>query len=944
VVDRAVFINYRGADSHSYGALLYTELTRQFGNEHVFLDVESIPPGADFVTELLGRVRSARVVLAVIGPRWLTAIDPGGRRRIDDPADWIRCELATAFAAGVRVIPVLTEQAELPATAELPADIAALSRCQFRRLRYREPTADLARLVTDLISVEPVLAAAARSRDRPRRAGLVPAAMFSMRGDLPEFVGRHDELRTLLDTMVAASELVRGIAVHAVDGMPGVGKTVFSIHAAHRLADRFPDGQIFLELHGHSPTQAPRAPADALASLLVATGMQQSALPHELDDRARLWRDRIAGKKVLLVLDDAASHAQLRPLLPGTPDCFVVITSRHRLPALDGVHALPLGVMPSDQAARLLLRLAARTAISTDADPATAAQAPDAEMGAVARVVQLCGYLPLAIALAAGRLRRHPTWSITYLADLLDQAPDRLAHLAGGDRSIQAAFTVSYQHLAPERQRIFVLLGVHPGPSIDAYALAALADCSLTQAHQHLEALHTDCLIQETAPGRYQLHDLLRVYAGSLGATADQADTERAMRRVLDYYLHTVHTAATADGQMTVWTTPTLTITLHTPAHHPDVDTRQRARAWLDTELATLATCLDHATGHPDLVIALSTTLHNYLRVSGAHEQALRIHHTALGAAERTKDRLGQATILAYLGRVYFLRGDWERAQEVLDHALQLFTGLGNQRGQANTLGDLGGVLILPGEYGRAQEVLHHALQLLTDLGDQRGQANTLASLGRVYYLRGEYQRAQEVLHHALQLVTDLGDQRGQANTLTNLGQVYYLRGDWERAQHVLDQGHNLWVDLGSPRGQALALHGLGRVRHQQGDYDQALDLLTRAQALHAATGERERQASTLNCLGDLALDHPPAGDPYVLFTQAHTLARAIGTAPHEAHALFGLGRCAHRAHDVPTATTAFTQALTIYQRLGSPHTATVTGYLADLHHNVDQHPDTTGE
>ena len=877
------------------------------------------------------------MLLAVIGPRWLTATDPAGRRRIDDPADWIRRELATAFAAGVRVIPVLTEQADLPTTAELPADIAALSRCQFRRLRYREPTADLARLVTDLISAEPVLASAARSRDRLTRAGSVPAAMFSMRGDLPEFVGRHDELRTLLDTVVAASQPVRGIAVHAVDGMPGVGKTVFSIHAAHRLADRFPDGQIFLELHGHSPTQAPRSPSDALASLLVATGIQQSALPHELDDRARLWRDRITGKKVLLVLDDAASHDQLRPLLPGTPDCFVVITSRHRLQALDGVHTLPLDVMPSDQATRLLLRLADRTATSTHADPATATPAPDAESGAAARV-QLCGYLPLAIALAAGRLRSHPTWSITYLADLLDQAPDRLEHLAGGDRSIQAAFTVSYQHLAPQRQRILALLGAHPGPSIDAYALAALADCSLTQAHQHLEALHTDCLIQETAPGRYQLHDLLRVYAGSLAATADQADTEQAMRRVLDYYLHT---AATADAHMTVWTTPTLTITLHTPAHHPDVDTRQRARAWLDTELATLATCLDHATGHPDLAIALSTTLHNYLRISGAYELALHIHHTALAAAERTQDRLGQATTLTYLGRVYYLRGDWERAQQRHAHALQLFTDLNDQRGQANTLSDLGGVLLLPGKYERAQEVLDHALQLFADLGDQRGQANTLALLGRVYYLRGEYERAQEVLDHALQLLADLGDQRGQANTLHFLGHLFYLRGDWERAQHVLDQAHNLWIDFGSPRGQAQTSHGLGRVRHQQGDYDQALDLLTQAQALYAATGQRDGQADALNSLGDLALDHPSTGDPYALFTQAHTLARTIGTALHEAHALAGLGRCAHRVHDVPTATTAFTQALAIYQRIGSPEAATITRYLADLH-TIDQHPEPT--
>jgi len=194
-VDRAVFINYRGTDSHSYGALLYTELARQFGQDHVFLDAESILAGADFAEELLTRVQSSRVLLAVIGPRWLTATDPAGRRRIDDPADWIRRELAEAFAADVRVIPILTEQAELPTTAELPADIAALSRCQFRRLRYREPTADLARLVTDLIRVEPVLAEAARNREGLARGASVPTAMFSMRGDLPEFVGRHDELR-----------------------------------------------------------------------------------------------------------------------------------------------------------------------------------------------------------------------------------------------------------------------------------------------------------------------------------------------------------------------------------------------------------------------------------------------------------------------------------------------------------------------------------------------------------------------------------------------------------------------------------------------------------------------------------------------------------------------------------------------------------------------------
>jgi hypothetical protein len=213
---------------------------------------------------------------------------------------------------------------------------------------------------------------------QPKETLPVPSAMFSMRGDIPGFVGRDDELHALLTA--ATERPLRGIAVHAVDGMPGIGKTAFSVHAAHQLADRFPDGQIFLELYGHSPTRDPLDPADALASLLVATGMDRSALPHDVDDRARLWRDRIAGRRILLVLDDAAGHDQLRPLLPGTSDCFVVITSRHRLPALDGVYALPLEVLPPDQAAHLLLSLADRTlSASATADFATS------DSGALAR-------------------------------------------------------------------------------------------------------------------------------------------------------------------------------------------------------------------------------------------------------------------------------------------------------------------------------------------------------------------------------------------------------------------------------------------------------------------------------------------------------------------------------------------------------------------------------
>ncbi len=356
----------------------------------------------------------------------------------------------------------------------------------------------------------------------------VSTAMFSMRADIPTFTGRDKELHTLLDTVTGPQDDVgvRAIAIHTIDGMPGVGKTAFTVHTAHRLAHRFPDGNIFLDLHGHTPGQHPLTPGAALESLLRAAGVDPKQIPPALDDRARLWRDRMAGKQVLLVLDDAADHDQVRPLLPGTAGNLVLITSRHRLAALDGVTPLTLTVLPPDQAIVLLVRLAGR-------DPAS-----DDETG-MARIVDCCGYLPLAITLAGAQLRSHPSWSANYLADLLAVEHERLAHLDVGDRSVRAAFDMSFRYRPTEQQRLFRLLGAHPGPEIDAYATAALTDSSLQDARRGLAGLHADHLIEETTPGRYRLHDLLRVYARTLATDLAVADRRDALDRVLAYYQHT---------------------------------------------------------------------------------------------------------------------------------------------------------------------------------------------------------------------------------------------------------------------------------------------------------------------------------------------------------------------------------------------------------------------
>ena len=305
-----------------------------------------------------------------------------------------------------------------------------------------------------------------------------------------------------------------------------MGKTTFAVHAAHRLAGAFPDGQFFLPLHAHSPGRAPVGPGDALASLLLTAGVPAGQIPPGLDARAGRWRDHVAGKKILLLLDDAASREQVEPLLPGTAGSLVLITSRRRLAALEDTAVISLDTLPPAEAATLLARLAARPGLRAGDGP-------------VGELTRLRGYLPLAIGMLASQLRHHPAWTAAELAAGLAAARDRLGLLRAENLSVAAAFDLSYADLAPGAQRLFRRLGLVPGPSIDAYAAAALDGTSLDEARRCLDELYDQHLLTEPAPGRYQMHDLLREHARALAAADDWAESDTATDRLLDYYLHT---------------------------------------------------------------------------------------------------------------------------------------------------------------------------------------------------------------------------------------------------------------------------------------------------------------------------------------------------------------------------------------------------------------------
>ncbi len=342
-------------------------------------------------------------------------------------------------------------------------------------------------------------------------------------GDIADFPGRAAELTRLLAAL-PPNVTRRTVLIEAIDGMAGVGKTTLAIHAAHRLSPHYPDGQLYIDLHGHAADSAPLEPSTALDRLLRAIGVPGEAIPPDPEARAALWRAKMACRSVLLVLDNVADADQIRPLLPGTPDCLVLITSRRRLVDLEVCKTLSLDVLSPADATALFTSIVNDDRVLVQPE-------------AVEEIVRLCGYLPLAIRIAAGRLRARPVWPIERLAMRLRDPGNRLEHLSAGSRSVSATLTASYQDLPSEQQRVFQLLGLYPGRDFDIHAVAALADLDVDTAESILEALVDVHLLEQVVPERYRFHNLVADYAATLVAPADD-ESIAALTRLFDHSRH----------------------------------------------------------------------------------------------------------------------------------------------------------------------------------------------------------------------------------------------------------------------------------------------------------------------------------------------------------------------------------------------------------------------
>ena len=749
--------------------------------------------------------------------------------------------------------------------------------------------------------------------------GSAAAASRTLPRDIAAFTGRQADLAQVVARWNAAAAAGGVLSVHAIGGMAGIGKTTFAVHAAHQLADGFPDGQFFLPLHAHTPGQQPVSPADALASLLLTAGVPAGQIPPGVDARAARWRDRAAGKKLLLVLDDAAGHEQVRPLLPGTPGSLVLITSRRRLAALEDAAVLSLDTLTPDEAAGLLASLADRAGVTAD----------DASVGQLAA---LCGYLPLAIGIAGRQLAHHPAWTPADLTANLAASRDRLALMAAENVSVAAAFGLSYHGLDDDQRRLFRRLGLHPGPDIDAHAAAALDDIAVHRARRGLEDLYDRHLITQPAPGRYRFHDLIREHARTLAAADDPAGSDAATGRLLDYYQQAAQAAGAHIGARVIGTRRPQPVP--PPAGAPPLATPAQAAQWLEAERANLHAAAGHATacGRHQQTAQIAAAISGFLYTRGYWDQAIALHQTALAAARRAGDRSGQARALHQLCTLQAVSGDNPAAAASQRQALHLYREVGDRHGQAEALYGLSLVHGIVSEYPAAIAAARQALALSRELGDRYLEGDALGGLGFLQVQAGDAPAATASLHRAVDLYRDLDDQYGQAETLSDLGALHMVTGDYPAATACLRQALTLLQDIVSRDLQATIIARLADVQQVTSDYPAAIASYRQSLEMLREIGDRPIEVCVLAGIGvtqALTGDYPAAADS---LRQALDQSRDLGARFGQACALYGLGILHTATGDYPAAGASLQEAVAMFSDLRMPYEqAEALNCLGDL-------------
>jgi DNA-binding SARP family transcriptional activator len=661
-----------------------------------------------------------------------------------------------------------------------------------------------------LLPPPPAGHAVAGGRDKLARPMTLPTAV-------PGFTGREQELQVLSGV---ARRPGGPVLITAIGGTAGVGKTALAVHWARRVAAEFPDGQLYVNLRGFGPSD-PLPPAEALRGFLDALQVPAAQIPADLTGQQALYRTLLDGRRVLILLDNARDPDQVRPLLPVSPTCVVLITSRDELAGLiaaDGARPITLDVLGDAEAYQLMAERigAARLA----AEPAAAHE-----------LIALCARLPLALAITAARAVAHPCFTLAALAAELRDARGRLDALSTGEDTtdVRAVLSWSYRQLSPRTARMFRLLGLHPGPDITAAAAASLAGCSPPEAAGQLRELAHRHLLAEPIPGRYAFHDLLHAYAAEQAVATDrQADRDTAIHRMLGHYLHTAHAAAVLikPGRQPLDLGPAEAGTA------PEVlGGYEQAMAWLAAERQVLlaAVAIAFEAGFETHAWQLAYVICDFLERRGRWDECKMIQQTAVAAAARIGDVAGQAASLRYLASAEVLLGDYDRARAHLADCIRLNQQLGDGVGEAYAHHDLGGLDDCQGRYAAASDCHERALALFSTAGHQAGQGLEMNAIGWNQAMRGDYLSARASCRRALVLLREAGHQHAEAHTLDSLGYVEHHLGHLPEAVRNYQLAVSLFRRLGVRVSEAETLARLGDTRQAAGHPDAAREAWSRA-------------------------------------------------------------------------------------------------------------------
>ncbi|WP_344659289.1 tetratricopeptide repeat protein [Catenulispora subtropica] len=690
-----------------------------------------------------------------------------------------------------------------------------------RRLDFDLVVAMVRALGLDAAEVERWRQACVRVHAEAKTGG--PVGVFrQLPADLPTFTGREPELRRLLAAVPAPGPAPREaggaaeagaptMVISAIEGMAGIGKTQLALRAAHTLvrAGRYADVQLYVNLRGFDPDWPPADPSAVLEAFLRQLEVAPQHIPEGVDERAAMFRDRIHGRAALLVLDNAASEEQVRPLIPGSARCLVIVTSRRTLAGLDGTELYRLDVFGTDEGVALLTRLGGAERVA-------------AEPEAAREIVALCGHLPLAITLAATRLRSRPSWTLEGLAGRLRSG---IATLAVAGRSMPAAFDLSYQELAPASRRMFRLLGLHPGLDATAGSAAALADLDPAEAERILEELCDEHLVLQRTQDRYELHDLLRAYAAERAAAEmTPASRSAAVARVVMWYAAAMTAAAAAESPGRTLPPPVA----ETPDHVPGFGGAGEALAFYERERSNLARVVATAVdqGLNELAWYLPVVTQRLAAIAADWQGQEHLNAIALDAAGRSHDDVARAWVLRIVGssRLQGPAPDPNGAVVPLLQALEIFHDHKDRLLEAHVQSELALARAKSGLPESAVANAEEALALYRQVGDDHGEIGALTTLAVCLHELGRPRDALTMVQLVVAKAREGGYRTRVAYGLRNLGYTHLVLEEFEEARAALEEAVKVSGDIGERYIHLDAMNGIARALHDAGRGDEALE------------------------------------------------------------------------------------------------------------------------